>query len=59
MLGYLAIHDRPCFYNPPTPHQKTPLHVAAERGHVDTVRYLADQAADINIKDSWSGVSEY
>ena len=40
-----------------SPNQKTLLHVAAEGGHVDTVGYLAEQAADTNMKDNWSGVS--
>ena len=29
----------------------TPLHWAAGQGHVDTVQYLIDKGADINIKD--------
>ena len=29
----------------------TPLHVAAERGYVKIVDYLADKGADINIQD--------
>ena len=29
----------------------TPLHKAAHEGHVDVVRYLVEQGADINIKD--------
>ena len=32
-------------------HQRTPLHVAAEAGHVDTVEYLVNNGADINFKD--------
>ena len=35
----------------------TPLHWAALKGHVDIVRYLVEQSADIKIKDSY-GVSE-
>ena len=35
----------------------TPLHKAALRGHVDTLQYLLDKGADIDIKDS-NGVSE-
>jgi len=27
------------------------MHVAAERGHLDVVKYLVGQGADINIKD--------
>ena len=38
-------------------HQGTPLLVAAESGNVDTVSYLGDKGADINIKDG-DGVSE-
>ena len=59
MLGYLAIHGEPCstcffIYSQ---HQRTPLHWAAEGGHVDTVRMLNDKGADTNIKDVF-GVSE-
>ena len=28
-------------------HQRTPLYVAVERGHVDIVKYLVDDEADI------------
>ena len=27
------------------------MHVAAERGHLDVVKYLVGRGADINIKD--------
>ena len=36
----------------------TPLYWAAEKGHVDTVRCLVDNRADINIKEDALGVSE-
>ena len=39
-------------------HQRTPLFWAADEGHVDVVRYLVEQGADINIKDN-DGVSEW
>ena len=39
------------------PHQRTPLHSAAEAGHVDKVGYLVEQGADLNIKDT-HGVSK-
>ena len=45
-----------CFFN--SSHQRTPLHWAADRGDVDTVRYLFDKGAEINIKDHSVGVSE-
>ena len=50
MVGYQAIHGglRSTFYSP---HQFTPLHSAAEEGHVDIVRYLVDKGADLNVKD--------
>ena len=58
MLGYLAINGGPCstFYIY-SPHQYTPLHLAAEGGHVDIVRYLVEQGTDINITSIY-GVSE-
>ena len=36
--------------------QWTPLYMAAEGGHIEIVRYLVDNGADINIKDH-NGVS--
>ena len=44
-------------YTSLTPHQRTPLHYAAQGGFVDTVRYLVGAGGDINIKDGF-GVSE-
>ena len=40
-----------------SPHQKTPLHKAAGRGHIDTVEYLIQAEADVNIQNI-DGVSE-
>ena len=37
-------------------HQRTPLHVAAERGCSGIVKYLVEKGAVVNIKDK-SGVS--
>ena len=37
-----------CFY-----HQRTPLHVAAENGHTDIVKYLGNKVLDINITDKY------
>lgn len=48
-------HAKFCFFN--SPHQMTPLHKAAVQGHVDTLQYLLDKGADIDIKDC-NGVSE-
>ena len=31
--------------------QLTPLHLAARKGHVDTVRYFAGQGVDIDIRN--------
>ena len=45
-----------CFFN--SHNQGTPLHWAADRDNVDTVRYLFDKGAEINIKDHSVGVSE-
>ena len=33
---------------------KTALHFAAQRGHLDVVTLLLDRAADVNAKDSVS-----
>ena len=35
-----------------SPTQRTPLHIAAEGGHVNTVKSLVNNRADINIKDN-------
>ena len=37
-------------------YQMTPLHLAAERGSIEIVRYLVEQGASINIQDN-NGVS--
>ena len=38
---------------------RTPLHLAAERGHVGVVEYLVRKAADVNAKDSVRLVMAY
>ena len=40
-----------------SPHQNTPLHFAAYRGHTETVQYLIGNGAEVNIRND-SGVSE-
>ena len=40
-----------------SPHQRTPLHNAAEEGHADSVELLIQAGAVVNIKD-YDGVSE-
>ena len=40
-----------------SPHQDTPLHLAAKGGHLDTVKYLVEKGANIHCKDG-DGVSE-
>ena len=37
-------------------HQRTPLHMAVEANHKQTVEYLVKEGAEINIQDKW-GVS--
>jgi len=39
-----------------SPYQWTPLYKAAGGGHADTVKYLIEEGADLNIKDNF-GVS--
>ena len=46
------------FQNFICPHQLTPLHFAAEEGHVGTAQVLIEKGADMNIKDS-DGVCEW
>ena len=57
VLVYLDIHGRPCSNLVPSPHQSTPLHYAAEEGHLDAMQHLVGAGGDINIKDDY-GVSE-
>ena len=38
-----------------SPHQWTPLHVAAEEGYIDVVKYLVVKQADIHVK-AYNGV---
>ena len=33
-------------------HQRTPLHMAAEGGHEETVKYLFEGGAEIDVKDN-------
>ena len=40
-------------------HQYTPLYEAARSDNVDTVRYLVENGAGIDIKDGYLGVSDY
>ena len=40
-----------------SPHQVTPLHWAADKGHVNTVKCLVERGAEVNSKDG-VGVSE-
>ena len=40
-----------------SPHQATPLHWAADGGHVNTVKCLVERGAAVNSKDG-VGVSE-
>ena len=41
-----------------SPHQDTPLHCALKGGHTDSVQYLIDKGAGINVKNK-RGVSEW
>ena len=49
--------DSPCSILFASPHQMTPLHRAAVQGHVDTVKFLVQEGANIHSKDN-GGVSE-
>ena len=51
MLGYLTIHGVFSTWFINSFHQITPLHRAANAGHLETVRCLAEKGAVINIKD--------
>jgi len=53
----LSIHCGPSSNLVSSPHQFTPLHKSTEKGHTDTVKYLIEKGADLNIKSN-SGVSE-
>ena len=44
--------------SPVSPYQDTPLHLATRGGHTDTVHYLSDKGAGINITNN-IGVSEW
>lgn len=35
-----------------SPHQESPLHWAAGGDHVDTVLFLVENGADVNVKDN-------
>ena len=50
--------DWPCSILFASPHQETPLHLAADEGHVDTVKFLVQKGANIHSKDD-VGVSEW
>ena len=41
-----------------SPHQMSPLHWAADGGHVNTVKFLIEKGADVNFKDDYYGVNE-
>ena len=55
----LARHRWWAMFNFVSPHQITPLHWAAEKGHVNVVQYLLEKGANMNIKE-WKegGVSQ-
>ena len=57
ILIYLDIYGGPSSNLVSSPHQRTPLHNAAEGGHVHTVEYLIQAGADVSIQDN-NGVSE-
>ena len=57
ILGELGIHGGPCSNLVPSPHQRTPLHMAAEESKEGTAQFLVEKGADIKIKDN-DGVRE-
>ena len=57
ILGELGIHGGPCSDLVPSPHQWTPLHLAARAGNEGTIQLLIEKGADINFKDN-DGVRE-
>ena len=52
-----GIHGKLCSNLFASPDQATPLHLASQNGHVDTVQHLIGLKADLNIKDD-NGVSD-
>ena len=56
MYVYLPvdIHSGPCYIL--SPHQWSPLHWAAREGHVNTVKCLVENGAEVNSED-YNGVN--
>ena len=62
MLGYLPFIDHAQLFSVYSPHQRTPVLIAAREGHVNIVTCLVEHGAHPNIKDDSEqnryGVSE-
>eukprot|EP00026_Physarum_polycephalum_P004566 Phypoly_transcript_04588.p1 GENE.Phypoly_transcript_04588~~Phypoly_transcript_04588.p1 ORF type:complete len:601 (+),score=91.42 Phypoly_transcript_04588:309-2111(+) len=52
----LLVEEEKFNVNDPDYDGRTPLHLAAEEGHLETVKYLVQRGANINVEDRWGTV---